>query len=263
MIRKSIIAGQFYESDPVELRRSVENCLALASDEDLDNVKGLIVPHAGISYSGKVAAAGYKQILNLALSQHQVFILAPAHSETIGVSIGNYEAYETPLGNVPVNQETTNKLLADNPELVSFKPEAHQNEHSIEIQLPFLQRVLKDFNIVPILIGQTDTEALTRMLNPYWQDTKSIFIFSTDLSHYHPAFEALQIDENSLSIINNLELIRENEIDACGREVLKIAMRLIKNNNNPLRFLRYQHSGDITGDNSAVVGYTSWAISQS
>lgn len=267
MDREAAVAGMFYPADPDTLKKTVDSLLESAeealhqsgngikiSDEKINNIapKGLIVPHAGYIYSGATAASGYELLKKLSNKNINVFILAPSHSTYISSSVGNYNNYITPLGKVKVNNNICNKLIQSG---LNFIPEAHAREHSLEVQLPFLIRTLKQFEIVPILLGETSADQMAELLQPYFIKNDSLFIISSDLSHYLPYKQAQERDFKSVDIIQTLETERENKIDACGVMGIKIIMRLALNNQYRIQLLEYSNSGETAGDKSAVVGY--------
>ena len=187
-------------------------------------------------------------------------MLFPSHFVHIGGSVGNYESYETPLGKIKVNTKICEELIKD--EQLGFSPDAHQREHSLEVQLPFLCKSLKKFQIIPVLLGDIPAERLAGILEPYFNDDDSLFVISTDLSHYKPYSDAIITDKHSLNIITSLNTKLESEIDACGQKGVKVAMRLAQKHNCEIKLLDYRNSGDTAGDKSGVVGYASLAINK-
>ncbi len=250
MKRKSAVKGAFYPAEYEDLDDYTQGLLATAKDCQFKKIRGIIVPHAGYRYSGKVAMKGFKQFEQFAGQKKTVFLLAPAHRYPISVSVGAYDFYESPLGDVPVDLEVIKKLPFE------FVLEAHEKEHSIEVQLPFLQQVLKSFKIVPILCGSISPDYLKEILKPYFENEECLFVFSTDLSHFLPAEEAEIVDRDTIEVILGRDLQNENIIDACGHVPIKTAMRLAKS----IKLLDYKHSGQTGGDMSSVVGYASFAV---
>lgn len=250
MKRLSAVAGAFYPAEYESLDTYTKSLLTKTTDYRFKNLKGIIVPHAGYRYSGAIAAMGFKQLEQFADKKMTVFILAPAHRYPITASVGAYEFYESPLGDVPVNLEICKKLPLE------FVPQAHQKEHAIEVQIPFLQQVLGNFKIVPILCGNIEAEYLAQILKPYFGKEDCIFVFSSDLSHFLPAEEAEEVDRDTIEIISGQHLEDENLIDACGHVPIKVAMRLADH----LKLLEYRHSGNTGGDRGSVVGYASFVV---
>ncbi len=251
----------FYPADPDTLIRNIdallkgaENTTTTKTDEKNYNeqIKGLIVPHAGYIYSGATAARGYNLLKKISQKKLNIFILAPSHTTYITSSVGNYDNYITPLGKVKVNKKIYNELTQKG---LSFIPEAHEREHSLEVQLPFLMRTLKKIEIVPILLGETSADQMAEILQPHFIKNDSLFIISSDLSHYMAYEQAKQRDSRSLDIIQTLKTKQEDKIDACGITGIRIIMRLALNNQYRIQLLDYENSGDTAGDKSAVVGY--------
>lgn len=259
MIRKPAVAGMFYPENPDELKNTVKSLINAAKPlPNQINLKGMIVPHAGYVYSGPIAGTAYRLLQERTNPEttYNVFILAPSHNAYIKASLGNFESYETPIGQVKVNKEICNQLEKNIP----FIPEAHEREHSIEVQLPFLIQTLNNFQIIPILLGEPSLDDMADLLNPHFNDENSIFIISSDLSHYLPYDQANRTDRKSLEIITSLDISQEQEIDACGQAGIKIIMRMAKKNGYKIDLLDYRNSGDTAGDKNGVVGYGSLAI---
>jgi MEMO1 family protein len=260
MNRKAAVAGAFYPAETKNLDNFISGCLISAKNLNLKSIKGLIVPHAGYIYSGKVAAQGYRQLLNLPDNRYNVFLLGPAHFTYTTASIGSFEEFETPLGNVPVNIKICGKLSRNDCFDKSVK--SHIPEHSLEVQLPFLIKTLKNFSIVPILLGDISPDIIGKILQPYFEEKENIFIFSSDLSHYSPYNEALDKDRKTLNTITGLDITNEPSIDACGERGIKIAMRMAVKGHYKINLVEYKNSGDTAGDKEAVVGYASLAITK-
>ncbi|RME32274.1 AmmeMemoRadiSam system protein B [Candidatus Woesearchaeota archaeon] len=244
-VRKPAVAGAFYSKDPEGLRAAV---LHLVGESAPDNaLHGVIVPHAGYSYSGAVAATAYRRIPR---ETRHVLLLGPSHHASFrGVALDTHEAWETPLG--------TTELL-DATHLVGglFKRlrEAHTPEHSLEVQLPFLQVVAPDAHILPLLvhnISAADAEAVAHTLLAAYPG--ACWVVSSDLSHYLPLTVAQQRDAETLAAIKNLDL--SGELDACGCFPLLVAMAACRAQGWSIELLRYATSAEAGGDASAVVGY--------
>lgn len=254
MIRKPAVAGMFYPDNPETLAKEVKDFIEEAKTSKKHiNLKGVIVPHAGYVYSGPIAGTAYRLLKDLTNTEktYNVFILAPSHYTYIEASVGNFKSYETPLGPVKVNKEICNQLEQHIP----FITEAHEREHSLEVQLPFLIGSIKNFQIVPILLGEPSLDKMAELLNPYFNDVNNLFIVSSDLSHYLPYDQANRTDKNTLEIITSLDISREKEIDACGQAGIKIIIRIAQNKSYKIDLLDYRNSGDTAGDKSQVVGY--------
>jgi MEMO1 family protein len=267
MDRNAAVAGEFYPANPETLRKEVTGFIDKASynindDSKTKNLKGVIVPHAGYVYSGPVAGFAYRRIREMDAAnpgRKTVFILGPAHFAYTTASIGMFDSFVTPLGKIKVNRTICQTLQKD--ETFDRSTEAHLPEHSIEVQLPFLQECLADFEIVPILLGEINPAVLADKLQPYFGKDHNLFVFSSDLSHYLPYEEAVKKDRKSLEIITGMKIEEEPSIDACGHTGIKTAMRLARNTGVKIKLLDYRNSGDTAGDKRAVVGYASLSIS--
>ena len=286
-VRPATQAGRFYDADAHLLGDEVDSLLAQhAKDTGRDNFKAsheniaaLIVPHAGYYFSGNVAASAYAR-LDPERKYKRIFLLGPSHHEWLDGASVNTEAdyYATPLGQVKVDHETALRLTTDCTDSVfCYRPEAHDREHCLEVQLPFLQRRLKEVPpIVPIIISTNDYEKLTRIaevLKPYFTD-ENHFIVSSDFSHYPSYGDACAVDAKTGKAIESGSVeqfiatiqanarsgIRNLATSACG-ELPIITLMLMMDNQYQVKHILYQNSGDIDNyDPSRVVGYHSFAI---
>ena len=286
VVRPATQANRFYDGNAQRLSQEVDSFLALhRGSADSRRVAALIVPHAGYYYSGNVAASAY-MALNPKQPYKRIFLLGPSHHEWLDGASVNTEAdyYATPLGNVKVDRETGMALtttdgtdLTDSEKVFFYRPEAHDREHCLEVQLPFLQRRLGDVPpIVPIIISTNDFQKLSRMaevLKPYFTD-ENLFVISSDFSHYPTYEDAYEADGKTGKAIESgdvgqfIAAIEENArsgkrnlaTSACG-EFAIITLMLMLDSNYEVKHLMYQNSGDIGDtDHSRVVGYHSFAI---
>jgi MEMO1 family protein len=278
--RQAVVAGKFYPGSGEKLKSEIENLCREANPlSDPDEAPcALIVPHAGYVFSGKVAASAYNQLLS-GVFPRRVFILASSHYHHFpGVSVFCSGNYETPLGPVEVDIETGRKLLNDNP-LFSNHEEVHANEHSLEVQLPFLQYKLgSKLKIVPLILGfqkQEDSLKLAEALRPYFT-SDNLFVISSDLSHYPGYNDAVQTDRATTeSILTNspgnlmkvLEKNRKQKIPGlatslCGWSSVLTLLYLTEGSNYSYHWIDYQNSGDqpLYGDHNRVVGYSAVAV---
>ena len=278
VVRPATQAGRFYEGNPRLLSHEIDSLLARhANDGILDRVAALIVPHAGYYFSGNVAASAYAR-LNPKKPYKRIFLLGPSHHEWLnGASVnGEVDDYATPLGNVPVDREVAHQLIeADS--VFTYQPKAHDREHCLEVQLPFLQRRLGEVPpIVPIIISTNDFSKLKRMaevLKP-WLTDENLFVISSDFSHYPSYEDAIKVDAKTGKAIESGDVeqliatieanersgIRNLATSACG-EFPIITLMLMFNSQYQIKHLLYQNSGDIDDyDHSRVVGYHAFAI---
>ena len=277
-VRPATQAGRFYEDNPQLLSHEIDSLLARhANDGILDSVAALIVPHAGYYFSGNVAASAYAR-LNPKKPYKRIFLLGPSHHEWLnGASVnGEVDDYATPLGNVPVDREVARQLI-ETDSVFTYQPNAHDREHCLEVQLPFLQRRLGEVPpIVPIIISTNDFSKLKRMaevLKP-WLTDENLFVISSDFSHYPSYEDAIKVDAKTGKAIESGDVeqliatieanersgIRNLATSACG-EFPIITLMLMLNSQYQIKHLLYQNSGDIDDyDHSRVVGYHAFAI---
>jgi AmmeMemoRadiSam system protein B len=267
-IREPLLAGTWYPGDGNELRRTIQGYLSRVREPKPEGApRGLIVPHAGYMYSGQVAAHAYRFLQGTGFTR--VVLIGPSHRHRFrGVSVDLHAGYRTPLGTVPVDQDFAGKLLDEEGTRVRSVPQAHSQEHSLEIQVPFLQVVLKDFRIVPLVMGEQDFQTcsglagtLSRLLQG---DPKTLVLASTDLSHFHGDAEAKKLDREFIR--NVLEYNPQGLADslfngaceACGGgPTIAVMMAARQLGADRAEVLQYATSGDVTGDRSRVVGYLS------
>jgi len=260
-VRAPAVAGSFYPADPAELRALVARHLAEAAKpaETERAPRALIVPHAGYVYSGAVAAAAYVRAAKLSGRIRRVVLLGPAHRAFLrGLAAPRADGFATPLGVVPIETKAIDALI-DLPQLtVSDAP--HAGEHCLEVQLPFLQRVLGEFRLVPLVVGEASDEDVQEVIERLWGGEETLLLVSSDLSHYHDYATARQIDAASCRAIEALEPSRLGRDSACGvvpvRGLLCAARRL----GLVARTLDLRNSGDTAGGRERVVGYGAWSF---
>ncbi len=269
-VKEPAVAGQFYPAGREELRQSVDVLLAAAPGSTVEGrLIALISPHAGYQYSGGVAAWAYKRLNGSAFST--VILIGPSHHvDFAGVAVYAAGSMATPLGKVAINEKAAHSLL-DEKSGVTFDRLPFAREHSLEVQLPFLQRTLHNFTIVPILVGSPTresflslTESLTRLMR---QDDRALLVVSSDLSHYHPATTAEMMDRRVIDAVERLspgtleQLLGEGRGEMCGGWPAIYAMAAVRNLGATNGILyRYADSGDVTGDKLSVVGYAALGI---
>jgi len=279
-VRAPAVAGLFYPKDEKALSKMLDGFLEVVPTQSVTNVRALICPHAGYEFSGPVAAHAYKTIVGRDFET--VIILAPSHyADFRGASVPATDAYETPLGRVPVSEKA--KLLAKQSPFVleprclvqrpgwsgmASKPAPPAGEdtpetweHSVEVQIPFLQKVLKNFSIVPVVFGDADPETVATALADIVDD-KTLVVVSTDLSHYHSYDEAKALDERCVKAICDMDIRRMKAQEACGKMPVLALMHLAKLKGWTPQLLDCRNSGDTSGDKSrGVVGYAAIAFS--
>ncbi len=268
-IRESVIAGSWYPGDPKVLRGQVLQFLAEANPPPIEGeLVALISPHAGYMYSGQVAAYAYKLLKGKRYDV--VVIVAPSHRAYFrGASVYPRGGYRTPLGIVPVAERLTERLREVCP-LVDYVPQAHAQEHSLEIQLPFLQVVLGEFELVPLVMGEHDfytCEELAKAIVEVVKGERALLVASTDLSHFHPYPQAVALDKVVLEHVEAFDPeglsrdLKSGRCEACGGGPMVAVMLAAKAlGASRAKVLKYANSGDVTGDRSSVVGYMAAAI---
>ena len=278
MVRPATQAGSFYDSDPKRLTHDVDSLLALhAGTSARNDVAALIVPHAGYYFSGNVAAAAYA-LLSPSHTYKRVFLIGPSHYEWLeGASVNTSDDfYSTPLGQVRVDHETGKHLTAVD-SVFTYRAEAHDREHCLEVQLPFLQRRLGHVPpIVPIIVSTNDYSHLKRMadaLRPYF-NSDNLFVISSDFSHYPSYNDAREVDGKTRQAIESGDVAqllatldsnarskkRNLATSACGEQAI-ITLMLMLDGKHDIRHLLYQNSGDAPNhDHSRVVGYHAFAV---
>lgn len=263
--RKCVVCGQFYPSDPGELRRDIGELIAGAVLPKIDaTIRGVIGPHAGYMYSGYTAAHAYGLLKGSQYSS--VVIVSPSHQEYFdGVSVFPGNSYSTPLGTVVIDQGLRARLLDQAEGVVTATHDGHRQEHAIEVHLPFLQYVLGEFRFLPLVIGDQRKEncfALGELLGGVLKGEDVLLVASTDLSHYHPSDVARRLDAVTIEDVKNFDyegLMRDLDLqrtEACGGgPAVAVMMALWRLGIRKMSILHQCNSGDVTGDHSQVVGY--------
>lgn len=264
-IKEPSAAGMFYPADKKSLKESVETFLSKAQKAQRDGkLIAIISPHAGYEYSGQVAAYGYKEIKDIDINK-VILIGSSHHSGFKGASVYAKGKFKTPLGNVEINEKLAGSLFNESAD-VKFYPEAYEKEHSLEVQLPFLQTVLKNFTIVPILIGYPTRQTFDHLVSKLTEmiDEKTLIVASTDLSHYHDYHKAIEMDNKVISALERLsvmdagQLLQDGKSEMCGAYPVIIALETARRYGVNLGILfKYANSGDVTNDKDRVVGYAS------
>lgn len=258
-VRPPAVAGLFYPQDPGELRAAVRACVdAWPAATSPRPPKALIVPHAGYPYSGIVAGRAYRLLEDVAQAVEHVVLLGPCHRVPMrGLAVPSVDAFATPLGEVPIDAEARVRLRDLG--LVGIADAPHAVEHSLEVQLPFLQVVLPHFDLLPIAIGLAPTEQVEHVLEVLWNGSATLVVVSSDLSHYQTATQARRLDAQATRTI----LERRSELSdeqACGARAINGLLQVARRRNLDVVLLDQRNSGDTAGDQSRVVGYGSYAV---
>lgn len=258
-IRRPAVAGQFYPNDPGELRSAVEGYMASAATKPGPAPKALIAPHAGYVYSGPVAANAYALIAPLKGAIKRVILLGPCHRVPVnGCALSGADAFMTPLGPVEIDKEAA-KAVSDLPQVKVFD-DTHAFEHSLEVHLPFLQVVLGDFKLLPLVVGQASPSEIADVLERLWGGPETLIVVSSDLSHYLPYDAAREIDGRTQRAIEELNPAAIGHDQACGRIPVGGLLEIAKRRRMKVETVDVRNSGDTAGPKNRVVGYGSWAF---
>lgn len=252
----------FYPADVQQLRRTVEALLSAAASATPVAMgpapKVLIVPHAGYIYSGAVAASAYQLLAPLKETIRRVVLLGPAHRVFLrGMAIPSVDQFRTPLGTIALDRSALEQL-ATVPGVV-LSDEAHAEEHCLEVQLPFLQLLLDDFRLVPVVVGQCDAKRVGAVIDHLWGGPETLIVISSDLSHYRSYQEARRIDHQTGQRI----LAKASDLsgdEACGAHAINGLMRAMHTRSLDIESLDLRNSGDTAGDKSRVVGYGAFSL---
>jgi len=263
-LRRPAVAGSFYPADPAALAAAVDGYVAagrqhLARSGTGQRPKAVIVPHAGYVYSGPIAGTAYAAVAGSAAIE-RVVLLGPAHRVYVdGLAASSADAYATPLGEIPLDRPAIDALLHRSD--VAVVDAAHAAEHSLEVQLPFLQRVLGPFRLVPLAVGAATHAVVADVLDELWGGADTLIVISSDLSHYYDYATATRLDADTAAAIETLHPERLDTESACGR--IPVGGLLIAAQRRGLRgrLLDLRNSGDTAGPREEVVGYGAFAFS--
>jgi hypothetical protein len=257
-VRPPAVAGTFYPSSERQLRSEVTDFLAAAEPIKIDRPKCLIVPHAGFIYSASTAASAYCSLDQYAKDITKVVLMGPSHRVPLrGIAIPRWRSFATPLGAIELDQASLQKI--ENRAYVVRDNAPHQLEHSLEVQLPFLQVVLPDFNLVPLVVGDCAPNQVAEIIDQLWGGDETLFVCSTDLSHFHPYEEATLIDSATCDQILD-RYTRLVGTQACGCSPLNGVLNAALKRGLEVRRLSYRNSGDTAGSHDSVVGYGAFAV---
>jgi MEMO1 family protein len=268
-IREAAVAGLFYPGDPHVLRAEVERLVrdarAGTSDagarESAAPPKALIAPHAGYIYSGPIAARAYARVKPLAAQVRRVVLLGPSHFVPFaGLALSGADAFMTPLGPITIDRDAL-AALAEMPGVLTL-PAAHEREHSLEVQLPFLQVALREFKLVPLAVGDAPPEQVAAVIDKLWGGAETLIVVSSDLSHYHPYKAAVVIDGETTRAIEHFDDAFIDGEHACGCHPIRGLLHVARRRGLRVATLDQRNSGDTAGDRSRVVGYGAWAFSE-
>ena len=259
-IRRPAVAGTFYPGDPRQLSAGIDELLDGVErfEPRMVHPKALIVPHAGYVYSGPIAAAAYDELAPARGIVKRVVLLGPVHRVPVrGLALPLADGFETPLGRVPIDRAAC-ASIARLKQVVTSEP-AHAMEHSLEVQVPFLQKTLGPFTLVPLAVGSASISEVAETIEQLWGGEETLIVVSTDLSHYHPYDEARSIDGRTLGRIAAYATDIDHE-EACGATPLNGLLHLARAKGLSIRPLAANNSGDTAGGKGRVVGYSAFAL---
>ena len=253
IVRAPAVAGAFYPADSGELAQQIAGFLEAAAPVSGVTPKAIIVPHAGTIYSGPIAASAYARLGAARDTIHRVVLLGPSHRLAFqGIATSSAERFMTPLGDIPVDREALHEIVSW-PDVVT-RDSAHSQEHSLEVQLPFLQTVLGRFSLVPLVIGSVEPERVAMVLNALWGGPETLIVISSDLSHYLSYAAAKQRDEAARQAIEHLDPLALDDDQACGLTGIDALLLVAKQRGLSVETLDLRNSGDTAGPRDRVVG---------
>ena len=262
-IRHAAVAGLFYPGDRQQLQQDVDDLLHSSgfADQNLpkQQPKAIIAPHAGYVYSGSTAARAYHLLEPYADRISKVVLLGPSHRVGFsGIATCSADYYDTPLGQVPLDKANMEK--AGRCPGVMCLDQAHLQEHSLEVHLPFLQSILKDFELTPLVVGDCDADITGNLINSLWGGDETLIVISSDLSHFLDYDTANRLDSTTCKAIERFDGDAIGYEQACGRNPIKGLLAASRAHPLSIKTLGLCNSGDTAGDKSRVVGYGAWAL---
>ncbi len=257
-IRYPAVAGAFYPADAGQLKQMLSHYLDDTLAEG-DVPKAVIVPHAGYIYSGPVAASAYARLRPARQKIKRVVLIGPSHRVGFkGLAISTADCFMTPLGAIPLDKKSIEKIALL--PFVHYLDDAHAAEHSLEVHLPFLQQILSDFSLLPIVAGDAPAGQVTEVLEQLWGGEETLIVISSDLSHYHDYATACRLDQDTSQKIENLQFEQLDFDSACGRVPVSGLLALARKKSLTVKTIDLRNSGDTAGDKSRVVGYGAYVI---
>jgi hypothetical protein len=251
----------FYPAQPLPLGRRVATFLEQADTGPMRNSKALLAPHAGYDYSGPIAGSAFRSWADAAGSISRVVLLGPSHYVPFsGIALPRAAGFATPLGTVPIDEGAVERLRGL-PQVREFDP-AHEQEHCLEVELPFLQQVLSGFAIVPLVIGDATAEEVSEVVEALWGGNETRFVVSSDLSHYHNYETARQLDQATALAIEGARPDQITAHRACGHLAIRGFLKAAKRRGLEARTLDLRNSGDTAGRRDSVVGYGAFVFEE-
>ena len=258
MNREPAVAGSFYPDNPVVLKQMLAGFLARV-ERCNKAPKALIVPHAGYIYSGPIAASAYARLKPVRDSISRVVLIGPSHRVAFqGLAVSSADSFSTPLGKIAIDKTAIAALK--NVPFVGFLDQAHAQEHSLEVHLPFLQQTLTNFKLVPIVAGDASALQVSQVLEKLWGGEETLIVISSDLSHYHAYATAQKLDSHTSDLIEHLDYQGLSSEAACGKVPVSGLLKLLKEKSLRIKTIDLRNSGDTAGDKHRVVGYGAYVV---
>jgi len=261
-VRKSAVAGLFYPADPVELKETVIDYLLHARNNpklQTHKPKAIIAPHAGYIYSGPIAASAYHYLEQMKDQIANVVLIGPSHRVPLmGLATTSADYFATPLGNIPINREITERI--NSLPFVVELDHAHMMEHSLEVHLPFLQIVLNNFSLVPVVAGDATADQVKQLISLACDKDDTFVVISSDLSHYHDYYTARKLDHATCSAIEALDINQLDSQHACGFVPVSGLLAYAREHKLQAKTVDCRNSGDTAGSKDQVVGYGSYVF---
>ncbi len=252
--RPAALAGSFYPASAHALDRMVDEFLSEARPGRTDDPQAVIAPHAGYMYSGPIAGSSFRSWVQASAKISRIILIGPSHYVYFdGLALPSHAQFTTPFGDVPVDMEAVKKLC-ELPQVQVFDP-AHEQEHCLEVELPFLQRTLRDFQIVPLVVGETSDEEICEVLDLLWGGTETRFVISSDLSHYHGYEAARRLDRATADHIMAKRGSQLSGNHACGYRAIRGLLTAAEAHGLTAEAVDLRNSGDTAGPRDRVVGY--------
>src|SRR5262245_15121428 len=259
-LRPAAVAGLFYPDDPDALAATLARDLAVPVPEGEPLPQAVIVPHAGYLYSGPIAGVAYARVARMKGLVRRVVVVGPLHSACVdGIAVSGVDAFATPLGTVPIDAALRRRLL----ELPAGRVDdrAQAGEHSLEVQLPFLQATIGGFTLLPLGVGEAPPETVAEILDAVWGGPETLVVVSSDLSHYEDYATACAHDRRTAAAIVTRDADAIGDEDACGAPAVRGVLLTAQRRGLAVRLLALGNSGDTAGDRARVVGYGAFAVS--
>ena len=259
-VREPAVSGLFYPADVSILSRQIDEYLEAAESVE-PAPKAMIVPHAGYIYSGPVAASAYARLIKVREKINRVILLGPAHRVGFrGLAGPLSHSFRTPLGAVEIDVEQIKQITAQFPQVIQ-DDRPHAEEHSLEVHLPFLQRILGDFTLVPLVVGKATADEVAEVLEALWNGPETLIVISSDLSHFYDYTTAIKRDTSTSAAIEALHGEDIGPEDACGYLPVRGLLKVASKKSMQAQTIDQRNSGDTAGSKDRVVGYGAYTFS--